>query len=383
MMKGWVTSLFYFLNSMRIFNCPFCGHVVFFDSLQCMHCHSELFFMPEQLTLAALQPAQAPVQDGLWQPRQTQTEQAAAPDYTLYKACAHRQGLSLCNFAIAGNDPSPLCLSCRQTSWLPDPSMPDNELRWARIERAKRHLFYTLSELALGPRPGHAQPNFALLADQPGQPAILTGHAGGTITLNVIEADDDERAKRRLALKEPFRTLAGHLRHEVGHFFWDQLVAGTAWQQPFRALFGDERQDYGQALQDYYARDWLDQDWQTHYISAYATSLPWEDWAETWAHYLHMIDLLETAASYGSRIQLPAALGAEAETVTVHDPFGVPAPDFDQMLREWGPLTLLVNSLSRSLGHDDAYPFAISWGVRRKLEFIHQIVSAQRQQAQS
>jgi hypothetical protein len=35
--------------------------------------------------------------------------------------------------------------------------------------------------------------------------------------------------------------------------------------------------------------------WQKSFISKYATSHPWEDWAETWAHYLHIMDMLETA----------------------------------------------------------------------------------------
>ena len=366
---------------MRVFNCQSCGHLVFFDSLQCLHCGAALAFVPGQLDIRAMEPAQAPAAPGLWQIGETFHSGGSRP---LYKPCAHREGLSLCNFAVAADDACDLCVSCRQTSWLPDAANPANQLRWARIEATKRRLFYTLSRLGLGPRPGQREPSYALLADLPGQMPVMTGHASGTITLNVIEADDGERALRRLALKEPFRTLAGHLRHEVGHFFWEQLIAHGRWLEPFRALFGDERQDYGQALQAYYARDMLDASWQNDYISAYATAHPWEDWAETWAHYLHMVDLLETAASYGTRLALPALFGAEHAALPderIEDPFATPAPSFERMLSQWGPLTLLVNSLNSSLGHGDAYPFAISWGVRRKLEFVHQVVSEQRGRA--
>jgi hypothetical protein len=192
----------------------------------------------------------------------------------------------------------------------------------------------------------------------------------------VVEADDAERARRRQALHEPYRTLVGHLRHESGHFFWDRLVVAAGRVQEFRSLFGDERQDYAQALQDYYARDPMDNQWRDNFVSAYATSHPWEDWAESWAHYLHMVDLLETAASYGTSLTVPGSTGTQS-AVCVQDPFAVQAPpDFDTMLDQWVPLTLLTNSLNRSLGHGDAYPFALSAGARRKLEFVHAAVSA-------
>ncbi len=358
---------------MRVFNCQSCGHLIFFESLQCVHCGSELAFLPETLCLNAIIPSPAPTAETQWQafqsPLQTTNGQR-------YKLCGHRDDLSLCNFAIAVDDPHHLCVSCRQTSWLPDASNSANAMRWAKIEAAKRRLFYTLSRLGLGPKPYQPQPSFALLADLPGHLPIMTGHAGGTITINVVEADDDERAKRRLELGEPYRTLTGHLRHEVGHFFWDQLIAPGPWLEPFRTLFGDERIDYGQALQNYYGRDLNSNDWYTNFISAYATSHPWEDWAETWSHYLHMMDLLETAASYGTCVTLPYRNTLNTQVIT--DPFNNPPPSFSSMLAQWVPLTLLLNSLNRGLGHNDAYPFAISAGARSKLEFVHQVVSAQR-----
>jgi hypothetical protein len=208
---------------------------------------------------------------------------------------------------------------------------------------------------------------FEFLADQPGQP-VLTGHAQGVITLNVAEADDAERVKRRVEMHEPYRTLLGHFRHESGHYYWDRLVDEGGRVEAFRQVFGDERADYGQALQAHYARGGALPDWQEHYVSAYATAHPWEDWAETWAHYLHMVDLLETAAAYNTRVSLPGqGIGLDE----VINPLGTARPSFDALVRQWVPLTLMVNSLNRSLGQEDAYPFALSPNALGKLRFVH------------
>ncbi|MPN18010.1 hypothetical protein SDC9_165368 [bioreactor metagenome] len=209
----------------------------------------------------------------------------------------------------------------------------------------------------------------------------MTGHASGMITLNVVEADDDERTKRRQALHEPYRTLIGHLRHESGHFYWDQLIANSEYLERFRALFGYENQDYAQALQRHYGKNPLDNSWRGQFISAYATSHPWEDWAETWAHYLHMVDLLETAASYGTCITVPDIPGAGQQLI--QNPLGPVPPDFSVMQSQWVPLTLLHNSLNRSLGHGDAYPFAISGPAWDKLRFVHETISSYRSRATS
>ena len=180
-----------------------------------------------------------------------------------------------------------------------------------------------------------------------------------------------ERARRRLALHEPYRTLLGHLRHESGHFYWERLVQQGGRLDAFRALFGDERLDYAGALSAHYA-DGPPPDWHAQHVSAYATAHPWEDWAETWAHYLHLVDLLETAAAYDTALQVPGTDGLAREQVT--NPFAHPAPPFDTLVRQWVPLTLLLNSLNRSLGQPDAYPFALSAGALRKLRFVHDAV---------
>jgi hypothetical protein len=272
---------------------------------------------------------------------------------------------------VRADDPNTLCVSCRQTRLAPDLSIQSNRDHWFAIEVAKRRLYYTLAKLRLTDE--HADSLiFEFLADMPGAPAILTGHQNGVITLNIAEADDAERARRRLELHEPYRTLLGHLRHESGHFFWDKLILQRGRVQDFRALFGDDSLDYKQALANYYGAGGATPSWQDNFVSGYATAHPWEDFAETWAHYLHMVDLLETAASYHATVIVP---GDGDKLATVSDPFGDGYCDFDNLVGQWMPVTLLLNSLNRSLGQGDAYPFALTPGALRKLRYVHDLIS--------
>ena len=300
-----------------------------------------------------------------------------------YRLCQNNVTYHACNFAVPADDPNPYCVSCRQTRRLPDLSIPENVERWYRIEVAKRRLFYTLARLGLvevcppnGERDG---PVFEFLADMPGQ-MVMTGHADGVITLNVAEADDAERVRRRVELHEPYRTLLGHLRHESGHYYWDRLIDEEGRVPEFREVFGDESVDYAESLQRHYASGGQPAGWQERFVSAYATSHPWEDWAETWAHYLHMVDLLETAASYNTRVEVP---GGDGDGDEVDDPFEQRVVDFDRLVEQWVPVTLLVNSLNRSLGQEDAYPFALTAESLEKLRFVHDVIHSPRRPKQA
>ena len=357
---------------MKLFHCDNCGNALFFENVKCLHCASDLAFLPTRMALAAFE--EVPEANGLWRRRKQDTASSTCH----FRLCRNNAELQACNFAIPESDPHPLCVCCRWTQMLPDLSIHGNRERWFRIEAAKRRLFYTLAQLGLvsnNPPAGQQDgPVFHFLADQPGQP-VMTGHNNGLITVNVAEADDDERVKRRLQMREPYRTLLGHLRHESGHFYWDSLIRDAGLQQDFRSVFGDEQQHYGSALQTYYANG-APANWNDNFVSAYATAHPWEDWAETWAHYLHMVDLLETAASYNTRLAVPGDLN-EADDAVI-DPFRNGQTDFDQLVEQWVPLTLLVNSLNRSLGQDDAYPFALAVGSLNKLRFIHDLIQSLR-----
>src|SRR4029453_19363135 len=149
-----------------------------------------------------------------------------------------------------------------------------------------------------GGRGSRARPDVRHPAVAAGGPRVMTGHASGLITSNAEEADDALREQIKYALREPYRTLVGHLRHEVGHYYWDRLVWNTPWRGPFRQLFGDERASCDDGLKRNYEQG-PPADWASSYVSSYATSHPWEDWAETWRRYVHVVDSLATAMGFG------------------------------------------------------------------------------------
>ena len=232
-----------------------------------------------------------------------------------------------------------------------------------RVEEAKRRLVYDLRrlQLPLASRRGAAIA-FDLLTEEGGP--VLTGHLSGLITLNIVEADDVERESRRTAFREPYRTLLGHFRHEIGHFYWEMLVESTKLQAPFNPIFGDASQDYQEALKSYYDR--ADRAFDRRgFISEYATSHPWEDWAETFAHFLHIVSTLDTLAG------LPLALDDRAKRV-FDDPYL--EDDFDTLLASWKPLAYSINELNKSLGLGDAYPFELTAAIIGKLHLVHMAI---------
>jgi hypothetical protein len=245
------------------------------------------------------------------------------------------------------------------------------------LEIAKRRLVFTLVALDL-PVESRAHVSsgiaFEFKADSPdpSAPRVLTGHTNGVITVNIAEADDSEREKRRHQLGEPYRTLLGHLRHESGHYYWPQLIERTPALDDFRLLFGDERGDYGGALAKYYQSGPPD-GWPNQFVTAYASSHPWEDWAETWAHYLHMVDALETAAESGVQLKPPRPVDpALPNLVGIDRPAQLP---FNRLIASWFPLTYVLNNLNRGLGLADGYPFVLSTPAIQKLEFVHRVIT--------
>lgn len=210
----------------------------------------------------------------------------------------------------------------------------------------------------------------------PNIPKVMTGHDNGLITISLAEADDVERERRRSSLGEPYRTLLGHLRHEVGHYYWDRLVADGGRLDGFRAVFGDERADYGEALKAHYAKP-PSNDWQTSFVSNYAAAHPWEDFAETWAHYLHIIDTLETARAFRLRVNPAVAKGEELAAEVDFDVYRVEG--IEPVVDAWLPLAFAVNSLNRSMGHPDLYPFVLSPAAIEKLGYMQQLLRDSRQ----
>jgi hypothetical protein len=214
---------------------------------------------------------------------------------------------------------------------------------------------------------------FDFLRSPPGGPPVMTGHANGLITLNVEEADDAKRERIRLSMREPYRTLLGHFRHEIGHYYWDRLVRDSGWVGPFRSLFGDDRQDYSAALRANYENG-PPSDWTRRYISAYASSHPWEDWAETWAHYLHVVDSLGTALGFGLDADDLEAHAVPFTRADLHAPDDRDADSFLNLMNGWIEMTMVLNELARSMGLPDFYPFVMSRSVVSKLQFVHLVV---------
>ncbi|WP_339902138.1 putative zinc-binding metallopeptidase, partial [uncultured Cyclobacterium sp.] len=189
---------------------------------------------------------------------------------------------------------------------------------------------------------------------------------------------DVERAMARKQMDEVYRTVLGHFRHEIGHYYWEELIAETEWLEKFRSVFGDESMSYSDALDTHYSKG-APENWQENFISSYASAHPWEDWAESWAHYLHMVDTLETAYAFGLSINLKLT-GIPDIVSTQFSEDAYSYVDFSMLLNQWTSLSLALNSLNRSMGLPDTYPFVISPSVSKKLAFIHELIHRNRNQ---
>ena len=306
----------------------------------------------------------------------------ACVDNKRYRPCKNYSAYNVCNWLVEADSDDTYCKSCELTETIPDLTRADNLSRWYKMELSKRRLLYTLFKLRL-PIWRTGESDFPLrfrfledvTEDEYGQEltvksTVVTGHSNGVITLNLMEAEDSSRVMMREKMNERYRTLVGHFRHESGHYYWDRLIQNSDQLYQFRELFGDERRDYTGALQLYYEHGPV-AGWQETWISAYASMHPWEDWAESWAHYLHIVDTLETATDYG------VSLMSEAITNPLNnrpEDNGFANLNFDTVYEDWCRLTTVLNALNRSMGLDDAYPFIIPAQALRKLTFIHDLL---------
>jgi len=245
------------------------------------------------------------------------------------------------------------CQACRYNGLVPDATTEIGLKRWRAIAEAQRNLFYSFLRWDL-PRPDRNEdPESGLIFDLKDDEIlpdgtckpVLIGHDEGRIVIRTAEADDATREQMREQLNEPYRTLLGHFRHETGHFIWNKMVRDVGKIDSFREVFGDERQDYAEALETHY-KNGPPQGWPNSYISEYATSHPWEDFAECFAHNLHIVDSLETAHIYG--IALAPLSHQEMAAYANFDPYSV--LDFDKIADVWIPLSVALNSIHRSMG---------------------------------
>jgi hypothetical protein len=355
---------------MRLFNCGCCGQRLYFENVFCTHCEAKLGFLPDRLELVALEAGR---NAGVWRPVGEDVE---------YRECENSLQHAVCNWMVPVNDSHALCTSCRLNTTIPDLNVVGNLGRWRTLETEKRRLVYALLRLGLPllSEQGWVPPlAFAFLADTDfpfsklGK--VLTGHEGGLITINLKEADPAERERLRGQMDEPYRTLLGHFRHESGHYYWDQLIRNSPWLDDFRSLFGNENVDYDAALEHHY-RCGAPADWQDSCISSYATMHPWEDWAETWAHYLHMVDTMETAWQFNLSMRPTVDHASQQRVHHDFDPYL--EEHIETLIEHWLPLTFALNSLNRSMGHEHAYPFVLSSRSIEKLAFVHRVIRAAR-----
>jgi hypothetical protein len=287
-----------------------------------------------------------------------------------------------CNWMVGEAEPHALCRACRLNRTIPDLSIAGNLHRWQRLQAEKNRLIYALLRFGLAvvdkaqaPERGLA---FDFLADENPQfrerPGVVVGHIQGVITLDIAEADDAMRERLRQQMAEPYRTILGHFRHESGHYYWDRLVRNSPWLTPFRARFGDERDSYDRALERHYGGGGP-RGWQQRHVSAYASAHPWEDWAETWAHYLHMVDTLDTAWHFGLALSPRVAEPDPLSIGEALDPYG--AVDCRARVDQWLALASALNNLNHSMGQPDAYPFVLAPIVIEKLQFVHDVIHSE------
>jgi hypothetical protein len=344
----------------RVFTCSSCEHELGFESLSCPNCDSLIGYMPDRRDLVVLVP-------------DTPAKFSVQGDNGVQWRCLNAAWG--CNWMLAADQGDVWCLSCRLTRGRPDEADPAAVVAWAAAEAAKRRLVFQLAELGLPiePRSTTAPQGLAFdLVHVPGASGV-TGHDQGLITLDLSEADDQHRDELRRRFGEPFRTLIGHLRHEVGHYYFARLINQGDLLTSFRSLFGDERVDYPAALDEHYRSGHgaaVEANLERH-VSAYAAAHPLEDWAETFAHYLHICDAYQTADSHGLDV-----VDREPGVRTSGRRGVGDAPSFSSILALWVPVAATINEIADGLGSPRPYPFTLSPAVVTKLEFVHARVTA-------
>jgi len=353
---------------MQNFNCTGCNARVDFENISCLACARALAFSPDMMSIVALDP----------NPKNPAERRLTAPPHAPVRYCGN-WAHGACNWLASPADADGLCIACGMNRVIPNIASRERLQSWRDLELAKKRLIYSLLRLQLPfelAGTGSKRLTFDFADGK------MTGHKDGVITINPDEADTVERERRRQWFDEPYRSLLGHMRHESGHFFWELLVSNTANLDNFRKFFGDERLDYKTSLANYH-HSGPAPNWHERHASAYASAHPWEDWAETWAHYLHMLSVLDTAEAEGisptstqpsgNSDQPQGAIPATAVTDVYRK------GKFESLVNKWVPLTITMNALSRSMGHSDFYPFVTPPPVYEKLQFIHDIIRARPQ----
>lgn len=336
---------------MRDFICPNCGQHLAFENSVCLSCDSRLGFSLDKMAFLVIASGQDSTHGG-------------AVDASEYQLCANLHAAE-CNWLVKVAPVRRLCQSCALTRTRPTDADTAAMAAFAVAEKAKRRLIAELHELKLPIVGRDADPQYGLAFDLLSSTTeqVFTGHEDGVITLDLAEGDDVHREQLRVEMDEPYRTLLGHFRHEIGHYYFYRLIGtNPAYLQRFNELFGDPDTDYQEALDRHYSQG-APPGWKQNYVSSYATMHPAEDWAETFAHYLHIRDTLDTAAAFSF-----------APANATFDRRQLGPSGFDTIIEMWLPMSWALNMVNRSMGKDDLYPFVLPVPVLEKMRFIHTVV---------
>lgn len=350
---------------MKTFECDNCGNPVFFENDSCVKCKNRLGYLHTKLEMVSSNPS-----TDIWNLEGDER-------FSEYRYCKNHD-LGVCNWLTKYE--REYCIACTLNRTIPNLANIENFEKWQRLEIAKHRLLYQMQRLELPLKTKFKNDDsglcFDFLSNKNKDNPIMTGHVNGVITIFLSEADSVHREQMRKHLSEPYRTLIAHFRHEVGHYYWDRLIHSDEHAlENFRKVFGDEREDYGDALKKYYATGAPDS-WQNNHISKYATSHPWEDWAETWAHYLHVMDTMETAYFFGITTEPKSKSDEIIRTSKLFDPYK--EGDFQKIVESCIPIFFAINSINRAMGIPDVYPFVTNTPVIEKMKFIHDILMHKR-----
>lgn len=347
---------------MKVFQCGNCSHPLYFENLKCENCGHLSGYRESDRQMLTFDPEGASL--------------TSDREQLEYKYCKNMD-YGVCNWLVPKNSLENFCGACQLNRTIPSLSNKKHLPLWKNLEVAKHRLIYQLQKIGLDLPSKVTNPDglcFDFIKKNKNN-NIMTGHAKGVITLLLREADAVLREQAKQEMQERYRTLIGHLRHEVGHYFWDQLISKNQEAlQSFRNIFGNEEVNYGDALKIYY-KNGAPENWQEFYISKYATAHPWEDWAETWAHYLHIMDMVETAYFFGLEVN-SEEIAKNMNVKSSFDPYTIQS--FHTIIQTCEPLSFAVNSMNRAMGIPDVYPFVISPKVIKKIEFIHELLLPKR-----
>ena len=336
---------------MKRFNC-YCGNSVFFEQTNCDRCGKTLGFDFNSMKMIPLSKNGSLLID--------------SASKKTYKKCTNWTEFNVCNWVLEDSSKNDLCFACQFNRVIPNQSAdnaPVNNLRWLRLEKAKKRLIFSLARIGLPLKNGWGSSVEGLLFDfveSMGDKVVTTGYSDGIITINSLEADHVARVSAKYALNERYRTIIGHLRHETGHYYLDKFDLPPnlkkILEDNFGNLFNKNLSEYNEALQSYY-KNGPAENWEENYISAYASAHPIEDWAESWSHYLLIMDTLETLQEEGYFDDC------------------IDKMNITEKLEKWRSLSSSLNQITRSLGMQDAYPFTLGKKVSEKIACVSKFIA--------